>query len=240
VGNYQVRLRKKEEVAESTMAFYFEKPSGFQFKPGQFANLTLVNPPETDAEGNVRTFSIASAPYEADMMFATRMRDTAFKRVLKAMPLGTEIAFGGPFGSFTLHSDSSRPGVFLAGGIGITPFRSIILHASGSALPHRLQLFYSVGRPEDAAFLHELEGIEKENTRFQLIGTMTKMEKSNHKWEGKTGFIDKQMLSENMKDLHNSICYVAGPPTMVSAIGHTLNDLGISEDNIRSEEFAGY
>jgi ferredoxin-NADP reductase len=74
VGNYQVRLRKKEEVAENTVAFYFEKPLGFQFKPGQFANLTLVNPPETDAEGNTRTFSIASAPNETDMMFATRMR----------------------------------------------------------------------------------------------------------------------------------------------------------------------
>lgn len=69
---------------------------------------------------------------------------------------------------------------------------------------------------------------------------MTKMEKSNHKWEGKTGFIDKQMLSENMEDLNNSICYLAGPPRMVSATGHTLSDLGISEDNIRSEEFAGY
>jgi ferredoxin-NADP reductase len=240
VGNYQVRLKKKEEVAEGTMAFHFEKPSGFQFKPGQFANLTLVNPPETDAEGNVRTFSIASAPNEADLMFATRMRDTAFKRVLKAMPLGTEITLGGPFGSFTLHSDSSRPGVFLAGGIGITPFRSMILYASRSALPHSLELFYSNRRPEDAAFLHELEGVAEKNTRFQFIGTMTQMEKSKRKWEGKTGLIDKQMLSESADDLQGSICYVAGPPAMVSAIGHALTDLGISEDNIRSEEFAGY
>lgn len=240
MGNYQVRLRKKEEVAEGTMAFHFEKPSGFQFKPGQFANLTLLNPPESDAEGNVRTFSIASAPNEADLMFATRMRDTAYKRVLKAMPRGTEITLGGPFGSFTLHSDSSRLGVFLAGGIGITPFRSMILHASTSQLPHRLQLFYSNGRPEDAAFLQELEGIAEENTRFHLIGTMTQMEKSKRKWEGRTGFINKQMLSESADDLKGSICYVAGPPTMVSAIGHALTDLGVSEDNIRSEEFAGY
>jgi predicted ferric reductase len=112
MANHQVRLKKKEEIAEGTMAFYFEKPAGFQFKPGQFANLTLLNPPETDAEGNVRTFSIASAPLEEDLMFATRMRDTAFKRVLKSMPLGTEITLGGPFGSFSLHSDASRPGSF--------------------------------------------------------------------------------------------------------------------------------
>jgi len=143
MANHQVRLRKKEAIAEGTMTFYFEKPAGFQFKPGQFANLTLVSPPETDAEGNVRMFSIASAPFEDDLMFTTRMRDTAFKRVLKSMPFGTEIKLGGPFGSFTLHSDSSRPAVFLAGGIGITPFRSMILHASRSRLPHRLLLFYS-------------------------------------------------------------------------------------------------
>ena len=240
MANHHVRLRKKEEVAEGTMSFYFEKPAGFQFKPGQFANLTLLNPSETDAEGNVRTFSIASAPLEEDLMFATRMRDTAFKRVLKTMPLGTEITLAGPFGSFTLHSDSSRPGVFLAGGIGITPFRSMILNARASRFPHRLLLIYSNRRPEDAAFLQELEGIEKESTRYRFIGTMTQLEKSTQKWEGKTGFIDKHMLSERMDDLKSSICYVAGPPTMVSAIGHALTALGISEDAIRSEEFAGY
>jgi ferredoxin-NADP reductase len=240
VANHKVRLKKKEDVAEGTMAFHFEKPSGFQFKPGQFANLTLLDPPETDAEGNVRTFSIASAPFEADLMFATRMRDTAFKRVLKAMPLGTEITLGGPFGSFILHSDSSRPGVFLAGGIGITPFRSMVLHASKSRFPHRLLLFYSNRRPEDAAFLKELKAIEKENPRYSIIGSMTQIEKSKQKWEGRTGFIDKEMLSESLDDLKGSIYYVAGPPKMVSAIGHTLANLGVSEDNIRSEDFAGY
>jgi ferredoxin-NADP reductase len=240
VAKHQVRLKKKEDVAEGTMAFYFEKPTGFQFKPGQFAILTLLNPPETDAGGNARTFSIASAPLEEHLMFATRMRDTAFKRVLKAMPLGAEITLGGPFGSFTLHSDSSRPGVLMAGGIGVTPFRSMILHESRNQLPHRLLLFYSNRRPEDAAFLQELQGIQKENTRYQFIGTMTQMEKSERKWEGRTEYMDKQMLSESLRELKGSIYYVAGPPAMVSTIGHVLTDLGVSEGDIRSEEFAGY
>lgn len=238
--NYKVELIKKEEVAEGTMAFYLEKPAGFQFKPGQFANLTLLNPPETDAEGNVRTLSIASAPFETDLMFATRMRDTAFKRVLKAMPLGAEITLGGPFGSFTLHSDSSRPGIFVAGGIGITPFRSMILHASKNQLPHRLQLFYSNRRPEDAAFLKELEAIQKENTRYKFIGTMTQMEKSKQKWEGRSGFIDRPMLSESLNEMKGSIYYVAGPPPLVTAVSETLAALSVNADDIRSEEFAGY
>jgi len=72
------RLLNRVEVAEDTMAFHFEKPSGFDFRPGQSSDLTLLDPPETDSEGNIRTFSIASAPFEDHLIFATRMRDTAF------------------------------------------------------------------------------------------------------------------------------------------------------------------
>ena len=87
---YAAKLLTRVEVAEDTMAFYFEKPPGFEFRPGQSSDLTLVNPPEADSEGNVRTFSIASAPFEDQLMFATRMRDKAFKRSLKTAPLGTQ------------------------------------------------------------------------------------------------------------------------------------------------------
>lgn len=134
---YEVQLKNRQEVAEGTMAFSFEKPAGFEFKAGQFIDVTLIDPPETDAEGDTRGFSIASAPYEEDLMVATRMRDTAFKRVLKTMPLGTEVRIEGPFGSLTLHNNVARPAVFLAGGIGITPFRSILLQAAKDKLPHR-------------------------------------------------------------------------------------------------------
>jgi hypothetical protein len=102
-SGYPSRLLNKVEVAEGTMAFHFEKPPGFDFKPGQSADLTLLNPPETDSEGNVRTFSIASAPFEDQLMFATRMRDTAFKRSLKKMPLGAVVKMDSAMGSFTLH-----------------------------------------------------------------------------------------------------------------------------------------
>jgi len=126
---YQSQLLNRVEVAEGTMAFHFEKPPGFDFKPGQSVDLTLLNPPETDSEGNVRTFSIASAPFEDQLRFATRMRDTAFKRSLKNVPLGTVVKMDSAMGSFTLHKNSAKPAVFLAGGIGITPFSSIVRQA---------------------------------------------------------------------------------------------------------------
>ena len=104
-----VKLLRREKVAEGTMSFYFDKPAGFQFKPGQFVDCTLIDPPEIDAEGNIRSLSLASAPTEKDLMVATRMRDTAFKRVLKTMPVGSQLQIDGPLGSFTLHSAASRP-----------------------------------------------------------------------------------------------------------------------------------
>ena len=104
------KLVRREEVAEGTMAFHFEKPSGFKFKAGQFADVTLIDPPETDAEGNTRTFSSTSPPYENELVFTTRMRDTAFKRPLKKVPLATEVKIGSAAGSFTyIRIVASRP-----------------------------------------------------------------------------------------------------------------------------------
>jgi len=102
------------------MAFIFEKPKDFTFKAGQFGDFTLFNPQETDEEGNTRGFSLTNPPYASDLMVATRMRDTAFKRVLKTLPLGTELKLDAPYGSFTLHNNKEIPAVFLTGGIGIT------------------------------------------------------------------------------------------------------------------------
>ena len=182
--SYKIRLNRREEIAEGTMAFYFEKPSGFAFQPGQFGNFSLLNPPETDDEGNLRSFSIASAPFEEGLMVATRLRDSAFKRVLKSVPLGTEVKLAAPFGSFTLHEDSRRPAVFLVGGIGITPFRSMILDAVHNQLPHQLALFYSNRRPEDAAFLDDLDQLSEKNSNFKLIATMTEIESPDETWQG--------------------------------------------------------
>ena len=236
----KTQLKRREEIAEGTMAFYFERPEGFQFKAGQYLTLALIDPSETDAEGSTRNFSIASAPDEDDLMIATRMRDTAFKRVLKQMALKNELKISGPFGSFTLHGDESRPAVFLTGGIGITPFRSIVVHAARNNLPHQLFLFYSNRRPEDAAFLDELQQLEEENSNFKLTVTMTQSEKSRHPWKGKTGYINREMLAEAVSDLRTPIYYSAGPPEMVAAMRKMLEDIGVSESDIRTEDFAGY
>jgi len=237
---YASKLLNRADAGEGTMAFHFERPPGFDFKPGQSADLTLLDPPESDSEGNVRTFSIASAPFEDQLMFATRMRDTAFKRSLKKVPLGTVVKMDSAMGSFTLHKNSAKPAVFLAGGIGITPFSSIVRQADHDRAPHRLYLFYSNRRPEDALFFEVLQNLEKTNPNFRFIATMTEMSRSKKTWKGETGRINKDMLSRYLNDLRGPIYYIAGPPAMVSLMRKMLVASGVDEDDIRTDEFAGY
>jgi ferredoxin-NADP reductase len=234
------RLLSRHEVAERIMAFRFEKPSGWTFKAGQFVDMTLLAPSETDAEGNTRSFSIASAPQEDTLMVATRLRDTAFKRVLEAMPLGAMVKIEGPSGDLTLHNNVKRTAVLLAGGIGITPFRSIVFRAAKEKLAHRIVLFYSNRRPEDAPFLEELEVLGKENSQYTLVASMTEMGKSHQPWHGETGLINKEMLARYLKDAVLPIYYIAGPPGMVKGLHTMLNGDGVDDDDIRTEEFAGY
>ena len=233
-------LTKREGIAERTMAFHFSKPADFQFRAGQAMDVSLLNPPETDAEGNTRTFSIASAPFDADLMITTRMRDTAFKRVLGKAAPGLEVKIEGAFGSLVLPRKAEKPAVLLAGGIGITPFLSMIRQAAHDQAPHQIYLFYSNRRPEDACFLDLLSEAARQNPNFHLIATMTEMSKSRREWKGETGYINKDMLTKHLPTLQGPIYYLAGPPAMVTAMRGMLTNAGADEDDIRTEEFAGY
>jgi len=234
------RLERRETVAEGTMAFHFTRPSGFQFRAGQSLTMSLIDPPEMDGKGATRTFTIASAPHETELMIATRMRDSAFKRYLKAAPAGTPLRIDGPNGEMVLHDDPARPAVFLAGGIGITPFLSMARHASREQLPNRIYLFYSNRRPEDAAFLAELQEMERRNPNYHLIATMAEAEKSTQAWSGETGFIRRDMLERHLPDTASPNYYFAGPPAMTMAMQEMLQGVGIGEDAMRYEEFYGY
>jgi len=173
-------------------------------------------------------------------MIATRMRNTAFKRVLWALPLGSAVKIEGPFGNLTLHNNATKTAVFLAGGIGITPFRSIIVRAAREKMSHRIFLFFTNRRPEDAPFLEELQGLERENPNYRLIATMTEMQKSNRPWNGERELINKEMLSRYLKGAPSPIYYIAGPPGMVKGVHEILNQMQVDDDDIRTEEFAGY
>lgn len=222
------------------MAFFFEKPAGFSYKAGQFADFTLLNPSETDAEGNTRGFSLASAPYEAQLLIATRMRDTAFKRGLKELLIGAELTMDAAYGSFTLHNKVSTPAVFLTGGIGVTPVRSIVMQALHDKSHHEIFVFSSNKTPQDAAFTDDLSKSQSLAPKYTYISTMTDLSVASRSTSGETGFIDQPMLSRYIPDLTLPIYYLCGPLGMVTAMRAVLNDAGVDDDNIRAEEFSGY
>lgn len=233
-----VKLLSRASVAEDTMAFHFEKPRGFEYRAGQFGDFTLIDPPQTDAEGNTRGFSLASAPDDPDLMVATRMRSTAFKRVLKNLPIGTEVVLDAPYGDFTLHKTQTTPAVYLTGGIGITPVRSIIATATRQKLPQKIILFYSNRTSQSAAFTTDLQAFSAQNPNFTFVPVITDGKAPAGK--GETGLIDRAMLERHVASLQTPIYYLSGPASMVAAMRRILTDAGVNEDNIRTEEFSGY
>ncbi|MEO8384782.1 MAG: FAD-dependent oxidoreductase [Betaproteobacteria bacterium] len=240
MSTYQVVLLAREEIADGTMAFHFQRPAGFTFKPGQAVDLILAAAPAVDGQLARHAFSLVSALFEQTLVVATRMRDSTFKQALKVLPIGGQAEIDGPFGSLTLHNDRARPAVLIAGGIGITPFMSMLRQAMHENLPQYLLLHYSNRRPEDAAFLLELQNLERQNVNFHLAATMTEMAKSSRPWLGETSPITEDLVSKSIVGLHKPVFYVVGPPGMVAAMRELLNRLHVEDDDIRSEEFYGY
>ena len=226
-------LRRRETVAEGTMAFHFDKPGGFGFRPGQAIDLVLGE--------HRHAFSLVSAPSENELVIATRMRDSGFKRALKATAVGGQVGIDGPFGSLTLHKDPARAAILIAGGIGITPYVSMLRQAAADRLAHRIVLLYSVRRPSDAAFLDELRDLEARNAHFRLVVTVTQPETAGQGWKGETGHIGKALLERVWRGLApRPIHYLAGPPAMVAGLKAVLEGAGVDDDDIRAEEFFGY
>jgi ferredoxin-NADP reductase len=241
MADFQMRLVGRREIARSTMAFWFD-PNGakYEFRAGQHADFSFLDPRNGDQGGdNERTFSLASSPQEkGPIMVAMRMRETGFKTALNAAPNGTMFKVSSPRGSFTLHKDFARPAVFLAGGIGITPMRSILHSVVCGGLPHQLYLFYSNRELGDATFLPELEELAARNRSFILVPTITKP--ANPAWRYHTGYINHDMLAKHLVGFNGPIYYVAGPSGMVVAMLDVLRRAGVSEDDIKTEEFGDY
>ncbi|MEK6967764.1 MAG: FAD-dependent oxidoreductase [Nanoarchaeota archaeon] len=232
MAEYSTIFLGSEEIASETLQFEFEKPQGFVFKPGQFVHLGLPDLFDTDSEGNSRSFSIASAPHESHLLFAMRMRDSAFKNHLKSAVVGTSAVISGPLGNFIFPDKTDRLIVFLVGGIGITPVRGMIVHASQTKSPQKIIVFYSNRTGADMPYVHELVSLNNQN--IQIIPTMT----NDASWIGEQGYIDLNMISRHLTDINEPIYYLSGSPEFVLAMDKLLRDAGVKD--IIVAEFFGY
>jgi ferredoxin-NADP reductase len=234
-------LAAREAIASGTWAFTLGLGNTpLAYRPGQTIDLILPKPIHEDVAGNRRTFSIASAPGRDTILIATRLRGSGFKRSLIDMPLRSTLEMEGPFGSFTLPGRPSSV-VMLAGGIGVTPFRAMVEEVVTRPLGHAVLLVHSNRTPEETPFLVDLEHWNAANPGFTYRATMTGMARSHVPWTGDRSRVSSDYLSKILpKGPDPSLYYVAGPEGFVRAAIEAVKDLGIDEDRIRFEEFAGY
>lgn len=235
------RLLRRELVADQTIACRIARPAGFVFEPGQYVDVTLVDPPYDDAQGRTRSMSIASAPEEEDLLLLMRLRDTAFKRSLAALPAGAPLLLDGPADDLGFpRADDPRPLVLIAGGVGVAPFLALLRSRAATGRPLAATLFYSNRRPEDAAYLAELDALAERIDGFRHVPTMTRAGESSAPWPGETARLDAAMLARHLPALAGPRYYVSGSTALVSGLCQELERSGIPPRDIRIEMYAGY
>jgi ferredoxin-NADP reductase len=232
-------IKEKREVAKGTLLVIFDLlGEEVDFRPGQYFWVELLDPPYDDEKGPRRHISVVTSPTDRGMLgLCTRLRDSAFKRSLVELPVGTEVEVEQPKGDFALPEDTEPRYVFVAGGIGITVFRSMLRYIDATGEPYRVTLVYSNRDRESTAFLDELEELDGRADWFRLVATMTQ----DPDWAGETRRIDAGMLDDVLGGGPASYTYlVAGPPAMAEGVSEMLKRAGIPEERILSDGFSGY
>lgn len=243
-ASFTLPFIKKEQVAKETYSFYFDKTKNpdYVFRPGQYTRVTLPITP-TDDKGSFRYFTTCSSPLEHYLLITTKISDdptqvSDFKKYFFNLKPGEDVQFFGPMGGFLLSDEDTTPRVLLAGGIGITPFHSMVTFAAKKQLQIPLTLFVSFSTFAEAVFLEELQSAEKENPNIKIIYTITHPEKSS--WQAETGRISDVLIKKYIQDLSKPIFMIAGPPKMVDAAVDLLQKMGIEEGKIKVDHFTGY
>ena len=237
--NYEAKLLSRERLTGDVAIFRFEKPEGFQFSAGQWCFLSVPPIGHQDDKGLRRPLSIASSPLEEELIFATKLSDSAMKRTMAEMAPGTSVTLGQPMGIMVLPKETATPLILLAGGIGITPFRSMCLYAAGAKTDHAITLFYSSRTPEETPFLHDLQGMAEQYSRVSVVITMTRAPEDPKKWSGPRGRLTAETIKARCPVWEKASYCIAGPPAMADAMKETLNDLKIPADRVKIELFAG-
>lgn len=237
-STFELSFQKRVEVAQNTYSFYFQKDPRFDFIAGEYIRMTL-DIKDPDDRGSSRYFTVASSPLnKQSTIITTKVIKSSFKKRLLELETGEMVKFFGPLGNFIIEKSDKRPRVFLAGGIGMTTFYSMIKYESETSFISPLTLVASFSKPEEIIYKEELEEISSQSPIFKIIYVITQSEGTD--WDGETGRIDKEKLIKLVPDFKNSVFYVVGPQAMVESLSEVVASLGVAEDNIKKEDFTGY
>ena len=212
-------IKKIIHEAREVRSFRLEPENKLNYLPGQWMYVRL----SADLRHH---FTISASPTEDLLQFTTKFRpESEYKQVLWQMKEGNEVEINGPFGSFVLDEKDTTPRLFIAGGIGITPFRAMIRYVADRQLNLPVTLLYSGKNTDEMAFVGELQTA---NCKLQIIETE------------KEGRVDEAKIKKYCPDYLERTWWVCGPPAMVEAMVELGQKMGVSADKLRSEEFTGY
>lgn len=235
-----LHLQKKEQLSPSVYGFSFASDQPLQFQPGQYLEWTL---PEDDADtrGNRRYFTIASSPTEQNIQLGVRTfaEGSSFKKGLLTMNTGDTIVASQLSGEFTLPKDKAKKLVFIAGGIGITPFRSMMKYLIDKEEKRDVVLMYACAGEGDFVYQDVFDQAAKViGARIHYL--VTEKEKVTAKWQGKVGYITKEMIQQEIPDYLERTFYLSGPGAMVAAYKKLLRELKVSHGKIKTDYFPGF
>jgi glycine betaine catabolism B len=232
-------LLESRRESPTSMTFRFStEGTGFHYLSNQAVRLAL--PGVDDPWGAVRSFSLSSSPSEPGFISITcKISDTPFKQALARLSPGATAEVFGPLGHFLY--DRTRPSVFIAGGIGITPFRGMLRYAADTGVSTPRRLLYSARTPEEFVFRAELDELSRTSPHFQVHYTVTRSSESTTPWNGRVGRIDEAWIRKVAQPLDHPKYFVAGLPEMVDEMVSILGEsLSVPEDDIDYEVFRGY
>jgi ferredoxin-NADP reductase len=230
-------VRETREVAEGTLLALFAVEDYPDYRPGAYFWVELPDRGHDDEKGLRRHISLVTSPTEHGVVgLATRLRDTAFKRTLAELEVGDEVQVEEPKGSFLLPEETDVEYVFVAGGIGITVFRSMLRYIADTGEPYRVTLVYSNRDRSSTPFLDELAELEQRIPGLRVVLTMT----DDEAWEGERRRVDPAMLADVLGGLDGRTFLVAGPPAMAEGVADSLREAGVPEERVRADRFSGY
>lgn len=235
----RARVKEKREVAKGTLLVVFDlQGEDVDYRPGQYFWVELPDRGHDDERGLRRHISVVTSPTEKGVLgLCTRLRDTAFKKTLAELEVGDEVDVEPPKGDYHLPEDTDRRYVFVAGGIGITVFRSMLRFVADTGAPYRIALVYSNRDRESTAFLDELQELERTLSDFRMLLTMT----DDPAWDGESRRLDAEVLRELLgAELGAFTFLVAGPPAMVESVAGELTAAGVPEEQVLASRFSGY
>ncbi len=236
----RMRLKERRMEAPDAMSFIFDLGGQeLNYAPGQHLTYELDVLAFPDERGKSRHFSISSSPTEKGIiMFTTRMRGSGFKETLRQAPIGYEITCEAPEGEFVMKQhEACLRHVFIAGGIGITPFRSILRWGADLNKPLNVLLMYFNHSLPDIIFHRELEDISRHMQTFSLVNVLSSPPDD---WEGEQGQLDESLLRKWIPEPDGVCFWVSGPPGMVGACRELLKQIGVEDRSIRNDRFMGY